>query len=97
MNWNDLDVTEIDLKARELMFKGGIMTGELIDLSFMEKSGYIVEQMSGTAKVGRGKTIVEDLLIDDPWSEVHLPLFMMSYENIKAFKDFIAMVKIDGG
>ncbi len=96
IDWNDMDIRNIQLNARELQFKGGIMTGELIDLSFMEKSGYIVEQMSGTAKVGRGKTIVEDLLIDDPWSEVHLPLFMMSYENIKAFKDFIAMVKIDG-
>ena len=38
MNWNDLDVTSIDLKARDLMFKGGIMTGEVGELSFREKS-----------------------------------------------------------
>ena len=96
IDWNDLDVSNINLNARRLRFKGGIMSGEVESLDFMEKSGYSVEKMSGTAKVGRGRTIVEDLLIDDPWSEVHLPLFMMSYENILAFQDFIALVKLDG-
>jgi len=96
IDWNDMDIRGIQLNAKELQFKGGIMTGELIDLTFREKSGYLVEQMSGTVKVGNGRTIVEDLLIDDPLSEVHLPLFMMSYKNVKAFNDFIAQVKIDG-
>ncbi len=96
IDWNDLDVRDINLDALELQFKGGIMSGEGRSLSFREKSGYIVEHMSGTARVGRGKTIVEDLHIDDPWSDVHLPLFMMSYADIHAFKDFIAEVKLDG-
>lgn len=95
INWNDLDVKDISIKAHELQFKAGIMSGTAESLSFKEKSGYRTEMMSGKAKVGRGKTIVEDLIIDDPWSEVHLPLYMMSYENIKAFKDFISCVKID--
>ena len=95
IDWNDLDIRNIELNARELKFSNGIMTGELLDLTFNEKSGYHVEQMSGTAKVGRGKTILEDLVIDDPWSDVNLPLFMMSYENVRAFQDFIAKVRID--
>ena len=96
MDWNDLDVKDINLKAKKLQFKGGIMSGELIGLSCREKSGYILDNISGTARVGRGKTIVEDLEIDDPWSDVNLPLYMMSYENIDAFQDFIAKVKLDG-
>ena len=96
IDWNDLDISNINLNAKQLRFKGGIMSGEVERLEFREKSGYSVDKMSGTAKVGRGKTIVEDLHIDDPWSDVHLPLFMMSYENVKAFQDFIALVKLDG-
>ena len=96
IDWNDLDIKDIDLIAKKLMFKGGIMSGEATSLSFREKSGYSVNKMSGTAKVGKGKTIVEDLHIDDPWSDVHLPLYMMSYDNILAFNDFISQVKIDG-
>ena len=96
IDWNDLDISGINLNAKKLLFKGGIMSGELVDLTFREKSGYSVNNICGTAKVGRGRTIVEDLHINDPWSDVHLPLYMMSYENIDAFQDFIALVKLDG-
>ncbi len=95
INWNDLDIRDINLKAEGLMFKGGIMYGKGENLSFREKSGYVMHEMSASAKVGRGKTILEDLRIRDPWSDLNLPLYMMSYDNIKAFQDFIAKVKID--
>ena len=96
IDWNDLDIKDINLHAKGLRFKGGIMSGEVISLNFREKSGYRTEQMSGDVRVGKGRTIIEDLHIDDPWSDVSLPLYMMSYDNILAFNDFISLVKIDG-
>ena len=95
MNWNDLDLHDINLKANELQFKGGVMSGGVEELSFQEKSGYICHQISGSAKVGNGKTTVTDLELKDPWSDIDIPLFMMSYENIEAFKDYIAEVRMD--
>ncbi len=95
INWDDLDVRGIKLEAEGLMFKSSVMYGEATHLSFREKSGYIMEKMTGSAKVGRGKTIIEDLHIDDPWSDLHLPLYMMSYKNIHAFQDFISQVRLD--
>ncbi len=95
INWSDLDVKDIWLTTRDLKFKGGIMYGFAESLKFREKSGYRVEKMSGNAKVGRGKAIITNLLIDDPWSEVHLPLYMMSFNDIKDFQDFIGKVKLD--
>ena len=95
INWDDLDVKDINLSVSELQFKAGIMSGKAESLSFREKSGYRTEFMSGIARVGRGKTIVENLNLDDPWSDLDLPLYMMSYDNIKAFSDFISKVKID--
>ncbi len=95
INWGDLDIKDIYLTTRDLRFKGGIMYGFAESLRFREKSGYLVEQMSGRAKVGRGKAIVTDLVIDDPWSEVHLPLYMMSFNDIKDFQDFIGKVRLD--
>lgn len=95
INWDDLDVKDINLTAKELQFKGGIMSGIAEKLSFREKSGYRMEFMSGSARVGRGKTIVENLEINDPWSELSLPFYIMSYDNVLAFSDFISRVKID--
>ena len=96
MNWNDLDVTDIDLKARDLMFKGGIMTGEVGQLSFREKSGFICHSLTGSAKVGNGRTIVEDLKLKDQWSDIELAVYMMSYDSVKDFEDYINKVKMYG-
>ena len=96
MNWNDLDVTDIDLKARDLMFKGGIMTGEVGQLSFREKSGFVCNSITGSAKVGNGRTIVEDFRLKDQWSDIDIALYMMSYDSVKDFEDYINKVKMDG-
>ena len=95
INWNDLDVKDIDITAEDLHFKAGIMSGHAERVSFREKSGYRIESISGNARVGRGKTIIENLKLKDPWSRLDLPEFMMSYENLKAFKDFISRVRLD--
>lgn len=95
INWNDLDVTSINLTARGLRFEDGIMSGKAESLSFREKAGFICRHMSGEAKVGRGKTIVEDLIIQDTWSDIDIPLFMMSYNGIDDFNDFIEKVRLD--
>jgi hypothetical protein len=92
INWNDLDVTDIDLKAKDLMFKGGVMSGEVRELSFKEKSGFDCKSITGQAKVGNGKTIVENLKLVDNWSNLDIPLYMMSYSGVEAFADYINAV-----
>ncbi len=96
INWNDMQVTGININARELRFKAGIMTGILDRLVFREKSGWVCSSLTGTAKVGRGKTIISDLHIRDRWSDINMPLFMMSYKNSREFKYFTDRVRIDG-
>ena len=95
INWNDLHITEIHLDAKELQFKGGVMTGEAEHLSFQEKSGYICNFMSGKARVGNGKTIINDLRLTDLWSDLNMPLYMMSYSGVKAFQNYIEEVRMD--
>lgn len=96
INWNDMDIRDIDLKASDLGFKAGIMSGKVNQISFWEKSGYKVLNMSGEARVGRGKTIITDIRLKDPWSDVFLNEYRMTYDNIHAFKDYIDLVKMDG-
>lgn len=96
IDWNKLDIKDINLYAEDLRFKDGIMYGSAERLSFRETTGFTVHQMSGRARVGRGKTVVEDLMIKDQWSDLHLPLYMMTYDSVESFSDFISLVKLDG-
>ena len=95
IDWNDLEISGINLNAKELQFKGGIMSGVAESLSFREKSGYVMNKMSGEAKVGRGKTIITDLRMRDLWSDLYLPVYSMSYRSAKDFGDFLSRVKIN--
>ena len=95
IDWNNLDVKNLNLKAENMRFDNGIMYAGVEQMSFRERTGFHVYEMSGSTRVGRGRTIIEDLEIRDEYSDLKLPLFMMSYANIEAFKDFIGLVKLD--
>ncbi len=95
IDWNDLDVKNININALDLSFKAGIMSGVVDKVSFVEKSGWVCNSISGEAKVGNGKTIISNMRIQDKWSDIALPVFMMSYKNAKEFIDFNNRIKID--
>lgn len=96
IDWNNLDINDINVQAQGLRFKNGIMYGIAQKVSFRESTGFDCRKLSGKVRVGRGKTIIKDLRLEDEWSKIHVPAFMMSYSGIEAFKDFIRQVKLDG-
>ena len=96
IDWNNLTINDINLLAHGLRFRNGIMYGVAERLSFKESTGFECLEMSGRARVGRGKTIINDIHMRDEWSDIHVPLYMMSYSGIEAFKDYIHQVKMDG-
>lgn len=96
INWNNLIVNDISVIANDLRFKNGIMYGDAKQVSFRESTGFECKKLSGKTRVGRGKTIIKDIKLEDEWSEINVPAFMMSYSGIDSFKDFIRQVKLDG-
>lgn len=95
IDWNDMSISNICISARDLKFKGGVMSGSLDKLSFKEKSGFNCSSISGQAVVGNGKTIVKNLKVRDEFSDIDMPLYMMSYANVKAFEEYVTDVKMD--
>ena len=96
INWDDMVIKNLNISARNLKFKGGVMSGVVDKASFKEKSGFTCTSLSGQATVGNGKTIVKNLRLKDEWSDIRMPLYMMSYANAKAFAEYITDVKMDG-
>ena len=94
INWNDLDISDINIEARNIKLADREMEGTLDQLSFTEKSGYVCKSISGSTKVGHGKATISGLSISDPWSAIDIPEFTMGYSNAKDFKDFIRKIGI---
>lgn len=96
IDWTDMEITDIFCKGRNLRMKGGIMTGKVTEMSFRERSGFNCRCLSAEARVGDGKAIVSDISLKDDFSNLHVPLYMMSFDSVEDFSDYINRVKMDG-
>ncbi|MBQ6254760.1 MAG: translocation/assembly module TamB domain-containing protein [Bacteroidales bacterium] len=96
IDWNDLDINVRELEARGLELADGLMKGEVERLEAAEKSGYVISSLTGKATVGGGKALVEDLRLTDPWSDIIMDEFSMSFKDPKAFSAFLDEVRLTG-
>ena len=96
IDWSDLEVSDIIVEARKMRLAGQVMTGIVDFASFKEKSGYVCNSLSGKAKVGNGQTLIEEIRLSDPWSELYLPLYSMSYDDPLHFADYLNKILMQG-
>ena len=96
IDWTDLEVNHINLRGKNLRMKGRTVTGTMLGMSFIERSGFNCRNLSGEARVGGGKVIIRDIKLQDDFSRLDVPLYMMSFDDPKAFSDYINRVKMDG-
>lgn len=94
IRWDDLDVTDIEIEARNLRLSDKTMKGTLDNLSFREKSGYECSSISGSAQVGHGLASVTALNLSDKWSDINIPEFSMGYRTARDFKDFLEKIRL---
>ena len=96
IDWDDMDV-RFSLRGNDVSYKGGILKATAGHLSMSEKCGYVCDDMSGEVTVRDGGWFFKDLRINDEWSQIHLPVFNMEYEEFgPAFKDFLRKVSLRG-
>lgn len=95
INYNDLAVNDLNLNIADIVSVGDSISATLKELSFTEKSGFIVNEMS--AKVGFNPTHIAlpYLKIITPNSNLDLD-YEMAFEDFAAFNQFIDSVKITG-
>lgn len=97
INWADLDVSDIRLKGRKLKMHGKVVEGIADKLSFREKSGLDIRNMSGEVRVGDGQTHIGGLRIQDAYSNLQFDEFNMTYAGMESFSHFVDEVRLDAG
>ena len=95
INWDDLEVNDINLEASDIRYKGGVMSGKVTALSFREKSGYICNSLTGKASVGDTLAHITDCRLVDPWSNIYMPDGKLMYTGADDFVDYFHKVVMD--
>ena len=97
IDWADLDVRDIHLKAHDVRMHGLTIEGVADDLSFREKSGIVFYRISGDATViGAQSVHVRNLKLRDMYSDIRLDEFRMTFDGMPALSHFIEEVRLDG-
>ncbi len=96
INWNDMDIHDIVVHGRNLKMRGKVMSGVADYVSFWEKSGYKLDFLSASTRVGQGEALIEDIRLSDPWSKVDVPHFSMHYSEAHDLATFPPKVRLVG-
>ena len=95
IRYDDLDAYAKEIAGHGMKFTGGKMYATLDTLKCTEKSGYEIYNLTGDCEVGLGRTLVNNLHLEDPWSDAHIKSFSMSYRNSRVFKHFIDRILLE--
>ena len=96
INFDDIDAHISSLSGHGVKMVDGRVTATLDRLRLTEKSGYTMLNLSAICSVGPGKTTVEDIRLRDPWSEINLKYYSMSYANARSFSKYVREVMMEG-
>ena len=95
INFSDMDV-RFDVSGHGIGFYGGRMHATVDKMQMEEKSGFRVEELSGSCHVGLGKTILQKVhLRDGCGSDLYLPNSVLSYADTHSWSNFIHEVNMD--
>jgi len=87
------DVSE--MSVRNIRTRNNMLEGDLLNLAFVEKSGFKVEKLNGRVKVGRRQTYIEELYFFDGNTELKANYLSFRYNGIKSFKNFVDSVQME--
>lgn len=93
INWSDIDLVA-SVKVKGMKFSGGVMSGLLEEAEIAEKCGYKVKRLTGSVRVGNGRTIVDNLRLVDDWSDIRMSRFTMDHKDKDSFRHFLDKVAL---
>ena len=96
IDWKNLDVTAHILQARDIKFSGGRIEGTVESLKASERSGYDILAMSGKTTIGKGRTLIRNLHLQDTWSDIRMTEYSMEYDSIRSFSHYLDEVRMTG-
>ncbi len=93
-NANHLNIAQLKGKVRSLELVGTNVTGEVKDLTFIEKSGFVLEELSTKFKYAETETLLENLTFKTPNTFLQRSL-KLQYASIDDLSNNLGNVAIE--
>ena len=94
VDYANMQILGIDTHINDFAVVGGAVMGDITNISFVERSGFVLEDMSGIFRVDRGEIEITDALLKSASSNINLKYLLLDGEGWSVYKDFINQVAI---
>lgn len=95
VDYTNMQFLGIDVQIDDFMVEQSAVSGDVQSLSFVERSGFTLDKLSGRFFVDKGKIKVEESEIISSATDINLKYLLISGENWQEYKDFINKVSIN--
>ena len=87
VNFDDVNLTKLNIDATNLDLKNHLFKAAIHNLSFKEKSGFIVQKLASTVTVDTNQIELQNLNLNTPNSKLH-DYFKLGFKSFDDFDDF---------
>ena len=94
IDWNNMEV-KADIQASGLLVKDGFVSGDVDHIRLADKTGLVIEDVSGKVKVGHGEVQMDNLHIREKDSDIHMR-YLRLLGVLDDYPDFINRVRMEG-
>ncbi|PKP03714.1 MAG: hypothetical protein CVU14_01500 [Bacteroidetes bacterium HGW-Bacteroidetes-9] len=95
VDYDHIGITDLNLDIRRLSLAGDSITARINELSFKEKSGFVLDEFYTECTIKPEKISARNLHIKTPASDIRLDL-TFSHNNYNAYNSFIDSVQMRG-
>ncbi len=93
IDYDHLHVTNLNLDIKGFSLLRGDIRAEIKKLDLKEKSGFIIDQLSGNLKFTEQEIEIANLLLLTPYSNIH-DYYSMRFDSLADFDDYINKVRM---
>lgn len=95
VDYTDMELGSIYGHLNNFYVDGTAVGGDVTSLSFREKSGFVLDNLSGVFFVDKGEISLKDASLLAEQSQINVPVMTLKGNNWNSYKDYIRNVKMD--
>ena len=96
VDYFDMEIHSIDCELSDFKVVSGVVSSKVKSLYAKEKSGFVLNNMTGNFVVDKGDIVLDDLKAYTERSQVNVPSFIIDGEDWLEYKDYINKVDMRG-
>ena len=96
VDYADMRIRNISSHISDFYVDAGVVGGDIRRLSFTERSGFVLDDLTGALCIDKGKISFVGLTLDAERTHIEMPTLALTGEDWESYKDFIRNVSIDG-